>query len=322
MVQSTCQNPRLGGSDGCAETASGNFPIWWRPPGVAHGAGALLYVVNAGINKDVSTISSVSGGSITNAFIAQECDFRETSQNDFEPLASKLASAIINRGVLDSTMVSRYYLAVLACVAALTLWSFSRFGTNFLPWQTSLFSMIGLIALVSLRGALIEHLFGAVLFRKGARATTLGSVKGTTKHVLCATELVYAIPYYFVTSPTGHAKGYMTRPHMRMNEEVHSVSKVKLQAAVRASGGIPGAFPPRRLRLGPGSKHFLLLADGGLWNNLGTQWWDLDNREFSFVILHCFCFSYSLISGSSRVSNSTTLNCEKNIQRGSRESRF
>src|SRR5262249_15526818 len=234
MLQFSRQNPKMSRSNGPPPKPQVGIAL----SGGGHRAslmalGALLYAVDAGI-KDVNTISSVSGGSITNAFVAQECDFRKV--RGFEQLAHKLANAIVHRGVLDSTLISRYYLAVLAGMTVLTLWSFSRFSTNFFPWWTCVLSMIGLILLTTLRGALIEYLFGAVLFRKGGRATTLGDIGGTTKHVLCATELVDAIPYYFVTGPEGYARGFVTRPYVQhMGEETHSVPEVKLQTAVRAS---------------------------------------------------------------------------------------
>src|SRR5262245_51555324 len=71
--------------------------------------GALLYVVDVGINEEVGTIASVSGGSITNAFVAQECDFRTATPETFDPIAKKLAVAIVHRGVLIATLISKLY---------------------------------------------------------------------------------------------------------------------------------------------------------------------------------------------------------------------
>src|SRR4051794_19857362 len=38
--------------------------------------GALLFLVDSGLSRRVREIASVSGGSITNAFVAQHCHFR------------------------------------------------------------------------------------------------------------------------------------------------------------------------------------------------------------------------------------------------------
>ena len=57
--------------------------------------GALLYLVDSGRNVDVKTISSVSGGSITNAFLATMPDpFNDQNPEKFEKEAAKFAKKI------------------------------------------------------------------------------------------------------------------------------------------------------------------------------------------------------------------------------------
>ena len=56
------------------------------------GLGALLYLVDAGKNREVTSISSVSGGLITNGYVAQLKGFararRDTFRQDIRSLAS------------------------------------------------------------------------------------------------------------------------------------------------------------------------------------------------------------------------------------------
>lgn len=57
--------------------------------------GALLYLVDAGRHRDVREISSVSGGSLTNGFLAvQELTLEEMDSTDFEAVAARLARQI------------------------------------------------------------------------------------------------------------------------------------------------------------------------------------------------------------------------------------
>ena len=58
--------------------------------------GALVYFVDARINKHVSVISSVSGGSITNGYVAQECDFSGVSPEQFERISQKFATGCVS----------------------------------------------------------------------------------------------------------------------------------------------------------------------------------------------------------------------------------
>jgi hypothetical protein len=67
------------------------------------------------------------------------------------------------------------------------------------------------------------------------------------------------------------------------------VGAIGLDTVVRASAAFPGAFPPKRIptkrvifhqdpmmrsRTDVTPEGALFLADGGVWNNLGTDWWD------------------------------------------------
>ena len=60
--------------------------------------GALLYLVDSARNRDVTVVSSVSGGSITNAFIATlQTKFRDQRPEQFDPEAARLAQQIAGR---------------------------------------------------------------------------------------------------------------------------------------------------------------------------------------------------------------------------------
>src|SRR3954447_25701665 len=66
--------------------------------------GALLYLVDSGLNRHVREIASVSGGSITNASIAQRCDFMGETPETFDPVTEHLALRI-TRGLVARNRV-------------------------------------------------------------------------------------------------------------------------------------------------------------------------------------------------------------------------
>jgi hypothetical protein len=76
--------------------------------------GALMYVVDAGRAPDTTSIASVSGGSLTNGFVAQTLDFQATNSAAFErEVVKPLAEQIAQRGTLFAPWLSRLYLMVL-----------------------------------------------------------------------------------------------------------------------------------------------------------------------------------------------------------------
>src|SRR5262245_43147505 len=63
----------------------------------AWGLGTLWAMVDAGLNGNVSMVSSVSGGSLTNAFVAQRAAFGAFDSQDFEVDARRLAARLAGR---------------------------------------------------------------------------------------------------------------------------------------------------------------------------------------------------------------------------------
>src|SRR5687768_7625600 len=76
--------------------------------------GALMYLVDAKANANVSSIASVSGGSLTNGFVGQTLNFRQAESAEFrDRVAAPLATQIANKGTLFAPRSSRVYVAVL-----------------------------------------------------------------------------------------------------------------------------------------------------------------------------------------------------------------
>lgn len=259
--------------------------------------GALLYLVDSGANREVTTISSVSGGTITSAFVAQKCDFRSVESSAFWNVASQLASAIATRGAvsLSSWMVRGYFgiLAVLALLVAAICWKAWPLD---LPWWGCVALILLWGTLVLFRGVVAGWLLGRAFFvHEDGRPTRLAALQNrTVDHVICATDLTSAAPFYFFCGKKCAAYSPLYGRAL--------AGSTALRTAVRASAALPGAISPKLVwshrlkwirqsgvRKPPPElaaiaddtvvkrpPWLLVLADGGVWNNLGTQYFERD----------------------------------------------
>jgi hypothetical protein len=248
------------------------------------GLGALLAAVDLGLNRRVVQISSVSGGSLLNGFVAQRCAFNEEYTESFDRVAAQLATVIVNRGVLTKTWIWTILLSPIAvCLTAIAI-----LGHAPLPEVLLLGIVMGLsLAAFLLRGWIVEWLLHRRLLGKGEGLLRIGEMpKRAVEHVMCCTELSQGKPCYISTWDGG-------RLYLRTKDspawtarwgEWFDVPKLPLTSAVRASAAFPG-IPPRRVSVRPKVRpvttgsggevpachRALYLSDGGVWGNLGTQ---------------------------------------------------
>lgn len=240
--------------------------------------GALMYLVDAQANANVTSIASVSGGSLTNGLVGQALNFRGTDGEEFrQRVARPLATQIAMKGTLFAPLLSKVYVAtliifgVVVLVVPLIAWG---------PWYLRLLTFLIGIALwgwfFGLRGSICARAFSKTLFSPGGRETTLAQLKkDDLDHVICSTELRSAEQAYFAgdfvySYALGHGKP----------------ADMSLASAVQASAAYPGGFPPATL---PAKRHdftgapripggpstppdYMVLTDGGVYDNMGDQW--------------------------------------------------
>ena len=253
----------------------------------AFGLGVLLYIVDSRLNQRVKSIVSVSGGSITNGFVASECDFAALKDKEnFRRIAAELAQIISGKGKYSGFwLVSRPYLAILFLSgAALFAWFTNMIITLFalIGWDVELrqisideLIMFLIVALLwgtaaLLRGELVRRWILRLFFHK--KLITLGLLKNRcVDHVFCATDLTSSVPIFFSTK--GGGRVFSERYGRGEGKDI------PIAMAVAASAAFPPLIPPMRLKLGGrgfGSSeivpHYIYLSDGGVWNNLGTDW--------------------------------------------------
>jgi predicted acylesterase/phospholipase RssA len=265
--------------------------------------GSLLYVVNSGLNRNVRLVSSVSGGSIVNAVLALGGDFSEVEPERFGSVASRLARRMARKGVFFWPGLMRVALVALVSTALLAAaFSYVSLDAN-QPWTAIWSSTLASAAVVcfyavvvigsmvlgrsDIQRAAYTRFFAYVLgapfpyvlgvpwyVGKAIRNLRLGDLPHSgVSHVLCATELTSGQPFYMSRDMVFSPRYGRGEPNLRLEE------------AVYASAAFPIGFPPlrvkrKRLRLAGGVDDevpkTLLLADGGVFNNLGTDAFSAD----------------------------------------------
>lgn len=233
------------------------------------GLGVLLYLSDVSANSDVVSISSVSGGSIANAYAGLR-GFKTATTEEFERAVTGLARQIANRGSLFAWWGTKVYLIALAVglagVAAVWLLPMS------VPWRLGIFVvalMVWDVTLLRRRGQVCGRAYSAEIFRE-ARTPDLRDLESNEiDHVICATHLHAGEHFYFSGS-------FVYSYRFGWGE----ADGLPLHVAVQASTALPGAFPPRwirrsRLRLEGGRNEpprLLGLVDGGVYDNMAEQW--------------------------------------------------
>jgi predicted acylesterase/phospholipase RssA len=265
----------------------------------AFSLGALLYLVHSHLNTRVVSIASVSGGSITNGFVASRCDDYASKTTDiqtFKLLAGLIARRIAFAGMWRSPFVW-LYLAVLTALLLTILMIIAGAILNLsalaLPVGVSLLALA--MVLAYFRGAPVAWWMGWTFFGFPWWRTSLKdlSVKAdsslkTVDHVFCATDLNNSLPIFFSTRGGGRV---LTRAY-----GMAELPNLSVARAVRASAAFPPAFPPvhlplpRKWDLPPLSRYpsitrprSVWLTDGGPYNNLGTDWSGLRHHIYDLT---------------------------------------
>ena len=235
------------------------------------GLGVLLYLTDAGSNRDVVSVSSVSGGSLTNAWLAQRGDYSSLTPEELESrVVRPFARRVAHVGTLWAAWTTWVYIVTLAVglVAVFALW--------WLPidsvWRMLCFvsALVGYGLLAGLRGRVCALAFRRALLSADGSPTRLCEIeRDSVQHVICATDVRAGHHVYF-------SGGFVCSYRLGWG----CPADFLLADAVQVSAAFPGAFPPRWLatkqhRFADGAQdtpHFMVLSDGGVYDNMAEQW--------------------------------------------------
>lgn len=152
---------------------------------------------DAGLSHDVTSIASVSGGGITNGFVAQECAFDDIDGEDLEFAMKPLAMRIASQTVWWYWLTGLWALALVAVVVGLVaIWTI-----DLITWlQVAGFvfgiAMFGWVS--ALRSAVCERSMRTRLYNQDGSTTKLADLAHrNVEHVFCATDLHAGEHVYF-----------------------------------------------------------------------------------------------------------------------------
>ena len=209
------------------------------------GLGVLRYLAEAGRLQDVAAVSAVSGGSIAAALLADRWPDLEQEHFSVQALESHVTGPFLD-AVTKRNLRNR----------GMAVWTLTRV----IPRQRRIGGAIGT--------TIVKHLL---------RTRCVADLPAGVQVILTATDLVsgraFRVSRDFVG---GWEFGYVTTP-----------PTLTLGTAIAASTAVPFLFPPVHLRTeGLGLKSAvpakLALVDGGVYDNLGLEWfqgWDRGRPE-------------------------------------------
>ena len=235
------------------------------------GLGVLLYLADAGKNRDVVSVSSVSGGSLTNAFVAQSGDYSRLAGKEFERrIAQPFARQVAQIGTLWASWTTWAYVATLclAFLAVLSIWWLLLDHPIRIVGFVLGLTLLSFLA--SYRSAICALALRRTLYTRSGRASQLCDINSeNVQHIICATELRGGEHVYFSGDFVCSYRLGWGCP-----------AGLSLADAVQASAAFPGALPPRWLTTAQhgfvdgarDTPRFMVLSDGGVYDNMAEQW--------------------------------------------------
>ena len=232
------------------------------------GLGALLYLVDAGKGPEIASIASISGGSLTNGYVGLHSDLSgatdDAAQRRFWAEVTPLARTVATGGTVWASWRTYLYLLTLAAVLAAATWLCFPLGT----WASVGVWVVALVLfgwLATRRSAVARASFDAKLFH-GRRLTDM---RPGVDHVIAAADLQTAEQVYF-------SRRFVYSYRLGWG----APKDLEVAWAAQASACLPGAFAPVTKRASAfGFQHSrtetpnrVLLVDGGVYDNMGTQW--------------------------------------------------
>ena len=241
--------------------------------------GVFAYLVDTKRQSSIRSITSVSGGSFLNAYLAKRLHLSSAGEDDIRRTLVSFGSRLaFNTGFTCSRAISIYRLSLaastiltLTTLPGLVFWLLNRDPIWGALSALGFTSFLCLLVLLSYRNRFFVELIDGT-FSIGANWRPVQSKNfpaSDCDHIICASDLGTGYPVFF------SSVGVFSVPFG------YSTKAIQLREAVAISAAFPVMTKPffftsQDLEFKNSCNHqaSLFLVDGGVINNLGTQWWD------------------------------------------------
>jgi predicted acylesterase/phospholipase RssA len=275
------------------------------------GLGVLLYLARAGRHRNVTQMTSVSGGSLTSAYVAQSLNYQSCSSAEFDKVAGELAGQIADRGTLFAIWQAKAFLVLLSAVGLsallallLLVWRPAWLPYTWLTLAAPVALVIVFGRILQSRGRLCEKAFAKTLFSRDGKTATLAGTPAPPLHVICATEVQTGNGAYFLRYPFNVREQNKVMLEylacVRCDGFQTTIRDFPLAAVVQSSAALPFAFPTVKMPISgwrgitrrkrsqvwenvPASH--MLLVDGGVRDNLGVEWFDAGPKHLTHLVV-------------------------------------
>lgn len=288
--------PNGGGSIGVSLSGGG-----YRA--AAFSAGALLYLTEGGYDTRISTVVSVSGGSITNGF--RSTQRRAGSASFTLDTASPLLHMIANRSAISGRALLRILAFVfglcMVVLVGLAAVANAGHGVSIAVFVGGLLGIVVIVlvllawyglgpeivstlnpalrALYMVEAAGVEELGARRKFSlTGTHDRMIGDLLTDETTVFCATGLASGTPVYLANQFLATTCVDPVNPRFPMFNAFGNAIELTLINAVVTSALFPAVFKPARYNtrklgfpLGAKAPEHLELTDGGVYDNLGAS---------------------------------------------------
>ncbi|OBB26254.1 hypothetical protein A5792_03895 [Mycolicibacterium peregrinum] len=229
--------------------------------------GALLYLIDARKGPQLRCVSSVSGGSLTNAYLGHAVDLSTVDPEAMWAHAHAFATQVARRGTLWAAPVTYLYLGSVGALLALAA-TVGFVGAGW--WLAAVWVIVIALCgwLAQQRSAVVARAFDITLFHR----RPLTSMNSVVSHVLCATDLQMGQAVFFSSNFVNSWRTGWGTP-----------GDLRTARAVQASAALPGAFTVVSLPLSRfglpqqgipdrQAPQCFKLLDGGVYDNMGSEW--------------------------------------------------
>lgn len=268
--------------------------------------GVLTFLVDSGLNQEVRTIASVSGGSYTNAFLASmDTPFHAIGPGD-EKRFNDAVCGFLKRLTTTNVWLKPRVIGVGLAAAGMLGLTFVLGRKPRRPMARvalRIAGVLGTLWVLDYRGwALTREIWNTILDGEDPKMAQLHRVDGgrPLDHVVCATNIadgkfVYMSGRFLYASDLGWHTEVKPLDHLRPAtglwrrwrqwltkkrwKDLGNFKDIPMKRAVDASAALPIVIPPRPFPTGVFERAGmwfvppeLRLVDGGVYDNLAVQW--------------------------------------------------